>query len=77
MGFPDEDEWWSKERACDRIGISARTFSRYIEAGVRAVKVDGTVFVQSGPFMAEYRKRLVARRDSRFRARAHGDPDDL
>lgn len=45
MGFPDEDEWWSKQRACDRIGISARTFSRYIEAGVRAVKVDGTVFV--------------------------------
>lgn len=76
MAFPNEDEWWSKERACDRIGISARTFSRYIDAGVRAVKVDGTVFVQSGSFMAEYRKRLIARRESRFKVRAHADPDD-
>jgi hypothetical protein len=66
--FPDDEEWWSKDRACSHIGITARTFNRYIDAGVLAVKVNGTVFVQRGPFLAEYRRRLVARRGSRFKS---------
>lgn len=74
--FPDEEEWWSRERACRRIGISSRTFNRYLDAGVLAAKVDGTVYVQSGPFMAEYRRRLIARRDSRFKVQPDQSRDD-
>jgi len=44
--LPDDEEWLIKERACSHIGISGRTFNRYIDAGVLAVNVNGTVFVQ-------------------------------
>ncbi|MGU3411473.1 hypothetical protein ACLBWP_15300 [Microbacterium sp. M1A1_1b] len=74
--LPDDDEWWTKERACRHLGITARTFNRYIDAGVLAVKVNGTVFVQRGPFLAEYRRRLIARRDSRFKSHPPEDADD-
>ena len=74
--LPDDEEWWTKERACRHIGITARTFNRYIDAGVLAVKVNGTVYVQRGPFLAEYRRRLVARRDSRFKSQPPEEPDD-
>ena len=74
--LPDDEEWWTKERACSHIGITARTFNRYIDAGVLAVKVNGTVYVQRGPFLAEYRRRLVALRDSRFKSQPPEEPDD-
>ena len=74
--LPDDEEWWTKERACSHIGITARTFNRYIDAGVLAVKMNGTLYVQRGPFLAEYRRRLVARRDSRFKSQPPEEPDD-
>ena len=46
--LPDDEEWWTKERACSHIGITTRTFNRYIDAGVLAVKMNGTLYVQRG-----------------------------
>ncbi|WNY33269.1 hypothetical protein Q9Q99_14080 [Curtobacterium flaccumfaciens] len=74
--LPGDEEWWTKERACRHIGITARTFNRYIDAGVLTVKVNGTVYVQRGPLLTEYRRQLLARRDSRFKSQPLEEPDD-
>ncbi|WIA95817.1 hypothetical protein [Curtobacterium sp. MCBA15_004] len=62
--MPD-DTWWTKQQACQRLGISTRQFEYYVADGMPVVKLGRQVHVRRTIIQAEYRRRRLRQKGSR------------
>jgi hypothetical protein len=67
------DEWWSKQQACDHLGVLPRRFEKYVAGGMPVVKIGRQVFVRRSVVQAEYRKRRLATKETRAKTRSAED----
>jgi predicted site-specific integrase-resolvase len=62
------DDWWTKEQACEHLGITMRTLNRYIADGVRTYRPDvrtSTRYVRREEVQAKYRDRRIGQKQGR------------
>jgi hypothetical protein len=60
--------WWTKQQACEHLGIGARRFEKYVQDGMKVVKIGRNVYVRPDVIQTEYRRRQAASKASRHAA---------